>query len=170
MNNHWAGTIQRYLDGQSNAEEITALQQELSEDADLRDLYLDYVNLDVALGAAAEKATLTGSEIGRTASFPPTRSRTSPQSWRWLAAAAACAALIAFFVRSKPRHSAPARPDIAATIASTQSAIARLSVEPAPSPASWTSPTASLLNPPVLLQWRQAEPVPKSQTPTPQPS
>lgn len=170
MNNHWHEQIQRHLNGQSSAEEAAAMHRALSEDAELRALYVDYANLDVALGAAAEKAVLTESEIGTTVNFPPFRSRTPPQSWRWLAAAAACAALIAFFVLSKPRHSAPASPDIAATIASTQSAIARLSVEPAPSPATWTSPTASLLNPPLLLQWRQAEPVPKSQTPTPQPS
>ncbi len=170
MKNHWHEQIQRHLNGQSSAEEAAAMHQALSDDAELRALYVDYANLDVALGAAADKTIFGGDELDRTVNFPPARSWRSPQSWRWLAAAAACATAIAFFVLSKPRHSAPARPDIAATIASTQSAIARLSVEPVSSLPWWTSPTASLLNPPVLRQWRQAEPVPKPQTPTPQPS
>lgn len=170
MKTHWHEHIQRYLNGQSSAEEAAALHQALNEDAELRSLYVDYANLDVALGVAAENADFTEDEFGKTLSFPTTRSRSSPRSWQWLAAAAACAALIGFFVLAKSRESAPARPDIAATIAATQSAISRLSVEPAASPSLWTSPTASLLAPPVLLQWHRAEPLPKSQTPTPQPS
>jgi anti-sigma factor RsiW len=149
MKNDWHEQIQRYVDGKSSDQEAAALQQALTEDGELREYYLDYVNLEVALGDAAENSLLMGNEIGRTAIFPKPSAGTSSQSWGWLAAAAACVALLVFVLLSaKHREPEPTRPDFAATFASTQRAIAQLSLEPA-SPFAWTtSPTASLLSPP----------------------
>ena len=53
MNNDWHAQIQCYMNGQAGAEEVAALQAALQADAGLRALYLDYMNLDAALGAAA---------------------------------------------------------------------------------------------------------------------
>ena len=148
MNAHWHEQIQRCMTGDAAPEEIAALQQALKNDAELRALYLDYMNLDVALGAAAEMAASAENEIGRTTAFPQPTARPSPHYWRWLAAAAACAALIVSAMLPKHRDASRARPDIAAIISSTQSAIARLSVEPPSLFPAWASPTASLLDPP----------------------
>jgi anti-sigma factor RsiW len=153
MKNDWHEQIQRYVDGKSSDQEAAALHQALTDDAALRALYLDYVNLEVALVDAAERSLLRGNEIDRTATFPNPSAAKSPRAWRWLAAAAACVALLVFVVlSSKRREPEPTRPDVAATFASTQRAIAKLSLEPA-SPLAWsTSPTASLLAPPPAPQ------------------
>ena len=148
MKNHWHEQIQRYVDGQSSAEEAAALQAALNEDAALRALYLDYMNLDVALGAAAEAVVIAEEGAGRTTRFPSPFPQPSLHYGRWLAATAACAALVLLAILPRHRQAAPARPDIAATISSTQSAIARLSVEPSSSFPSWMSPTGSLLDQP----------------------
>ena len=148
MKNHWHEQIQRHLNGQSSTEEAAALHEALNEDAELRALYLDYMNLDVALGAAAEMATIVENGTDRTTTFPQPPARLSPHYWRWLAAAAACAALVVFAMLPKHRDASRARPDIAAIIASTQSHIARLSIEPPTLFPAWASPTASLLDPP----------------------
>ena len=148
MNAHWHEQIQRCMTGDATPEEIAALQQTLKDDAELRALYLDYLNLDVALGAAAEAVAITENGIGKTTTFPQPPARLSPHHWRWLAAAAACAALVVFAMLPKPRDASRARPDIAAIISSTQSAIARLSIEPPSLFPAWASPTASLLDPP----------------------
>jgi len=146
MKSNWHETIQRYLDGLLSAEEVTELHEALYENAELRALYLDYINLDVALGTAAEAALLGENGIGKTAIFPRPPARLSTPSWRWLGATAACAALVVFAMLSTHRDSSRARPDIDATLSSTQSAIARLSVEPASPLPAWMSPTASLLD------------------------
>ena len=65
MKRYWHEQIQRYVAGESTQEETIALQQALKDDAELRALYLDYLNLDVALGAAAEAEAMTGNGIGR---------------------------------------------------------------------------------------------------------
>ena len=70
MKNHWHEQIQRYVNGQASAEEAAALQAALNEDAELRALYLDYMNLDVALGAAAEAATIAENGIARDRDIP----------------------------------------------------------------------------------------------------
>src|SRR4051794_1475730 len=59
MREHWQEQVQRYVDGQSSAEEIAALDAALSEDAALRAWFVDLMNLDVALGAAADAAAMT---------------------------------------------------------------------------------------------------------------
>ena len=101
------------LNGQASAEEAAALQAALNEDAELRALYLDYMNLDVALGAAAEAATITENGMGGIATFPRSPAQSSPHYWRWLAAAAAaCAALVMFgdaAQTSQPFADAPGR-------------------------------------------------------------
>jgi len=146
MKEHWHEQIQRCVSGDSTQEEAAALQQALKDDAELRALYLDYVNLDVALGVAAEAAAITETGIGKIAMHPPPSAWPILHHWRWLAAAAACAALIVIL----PRHrvSSGARQDFDATISSTQNAIARLSFEPASSLPEWMSPTASMLQSP----------------------
>ena len=147
MKNHWHEQIQRYVNGQAGTEEAAALQAALNEDADLRALYLDYMNLDVALGAAAEAATVTESEIGGMPARPCSLARSSPHYWRWLAAGA-CAAFVVFALL--PGHRIPSRtpPDVAAACTSVQEAIARLSIEPPSSFPAWVSPTASMLDQP----------------------
>ena len=152
MNAHWHEQIQRCMAGDATPEEIAALQQALKDDAELRALYLDYMNLDVALGAAAEAATITENRAGRTVTFPRPFARSSPRYWRWFAAAAACVALVVFVMLPRHRDSSRARPDLAATISSSRSAIARFSVEPPSLFPAWASPTASMLDQPRIPQ------------------
>ena len=64
------------------------------------------------------------------------------------ALAAGVALLLVTVVISTRREPSRARPEIAAIISSTQSHIARLSVEPPSLFPAWASPTASLLDPP----------------------
>ena len=149
MNAHWHDQIQRCLAGNATPEEIAALQQALKDDAELRALYLDYLNLDVALGSAAEAAALPESEAGRIATFPPPP---APHYWRWLGATAACAALVMLAILPKHRDGPRLQPDVAAAISTAHNAIAGLSVElPSTLPA-WISPTASLLEQSIISQ------------------
>jgi hypothetical protein len=152
MKHEWHEQIQRHVSGQSSAEEAAALQQALHEDAELRDLYLDYVNLEAALGAAAQRMTFAGYENERTATFSQPSAWSSRRSGRWLAAAAAGLILAIFLVLPKHRDPAPPHPDVAAAIASTQGAIARMSFTPPSSASLGTSPTASLLDSPGIPQ------------------
>ena len=147
MNRHWHEQIQRYVNGQSSNEEIVALHQALTEDAELRALYLDYINLDATLGAIARAAPVAH-VTGRQAADPRPLVRRAPRSWRWIAAAAACAATVLFILPSHLRDKPRARPDIGAVTAAAHSAVARLYAEAAPIVPAWMSPTASLLDPP----------------------
>ena len=52
----WNDLTQRHLAGIASPEEATTLEEALKTDADLRSLYVDYANLDMALGASAEAA------------------------------------------------------------------------------------------------------------------
>jgi hypothetical protein len=146
MRNHWHEQIQRYVNGQAGAGEVAALQAALDEDADLRALYLDYMNLDVALGAAAEAATGADGAIGGITTCQRSPDQSSRHYRRWLAAAAACTALLVFALL--PGHHKPSRapPDIVAACSSAQEAIARLFVEPPSSFPAWVSPTAPMLD------------------------
>ena len=140
MKEHWQEQILRHANGQSSAEESAALEAALHDDAELRAWYLDYMNLDVALGAAAEAAAGAENGFGGAA--------TSPQHWRWLATAAACAALFLVAALLAHRPPPPERPDVAAACASVQSAIERLSIEVPSSFPAWASPTAGMLEQP----------------------
>jgi hypothetical protein len=152
MKNHWHEQIQRYVNGQAGAQEAAALQAALNADAELRALYLDYMNLDVALGAAAA-TTITEDGLGGITTFPGSPAQSSPHYGRWLAAAAACAALLVFAMVSRHRNPSQTRPDLAAACSSAQEAIAGLSVElPASFPA-WASPTDSMLDQPRIPKW-----------------
>ena len=53
MNHDWHDLIQRYIAGTLADHDALALQDALKSDEDLRALYLDYMNLDVALEAHA---------------------------------------------------------------------------------------------------------------------
>jgi hypothetical protein len=152
MKDRWHERIQRQVSGLASAEEAGALQAAMWEDGELRALYLDYMNLDAALGAAAAAVTSTEDETGRRATFPGTTARVSPQYWRWLAATAAGAALVLLVLFPRQRDASRERADIAAAISATQNAIARLSVETASSLPAWMSPTAALLEQPDFPQ------------------
>jgi len=153
MKDHWHEQIQRYVNGQSSEEEATALHEALAEDAELRALYLDYINLDVALGAAAAvAAAVTEIEAGQAGSRARPFPLLSSHPWRWIAATAACAVLVVLLMPPGHRDSSRRRPDFAVTISSAQRAIARLSYEPGTSIPTWMSPTASLLDQPRFPQ------------------
>ena len=139
--------IQRYLDGLASPEETIALQEALKESAEMRAGYLDYVNLDVTLGALADAAAIEE----RTIIEIPVAQR-APFQWRAFAAAAAflILALIAGLLTHR-KHS-PARPDLVAAIESTQRAIAQMPPPPASPLPAWMSPTASMLDQPKGFQ------------------
>jgi len=86
MKSHWHETIQQYVDGQSSAEETVALFNGLNEDADLRALYLDYMNLDMALGAMADAVAVEENGSNRMTSL---HEASVGALWRWAAAATA---------------------------------------------------------------------------------
>jgi anti-sigma factor RsiW len=151
LKSHWHEQIQRYINGLASPSEAAALQAALSQDAELRALYLDYMNLDAALSATAETMTFTENGRNGIATFPGPHLRSSPSSWRWLAAAATCAALIILVLLPGHRTSSRARKDLA-VISSTQSAIERLSVKPPSLFPDWASPTASMLTPSPILK------------------
>ncbi|HEY2572481.1 MAG TPA: hypothetical protein VGH65_00385 [Verrucomicrobiaceae bacterium] len=151
MRHHWHEQVLRYMNGQSSAEEAATLQEALIEGVELRALYLDYMNLDVALAAAAEMAEIAENGLGRTKTFPRRLAR-SPQHWRRLVATAACAALVVLAMLAKHRGTSRARTHIDAIISSTQSHIARLSVEPPSLFPPWASPTDSLLDQPHISE------------------
>jgi anti-sigma factor RsiW len=152
MKSHWHETIQRHVDGQTSAEEAVALFKGLNEDPDLRALYLDYMNLDMALSALADAVAVKDSVSDRMTSLHEARAGAPPPLWRWAAAAAAIAAVILFAMlprAPKPLHIGQ---DAAAAITSSQNAIARLSFDTASALPAWMSPTASLLEPPTIPQ------------------
>lgn len=151
MNDHWHEQIQRYVSGQSSEEEASALHEALAEDAELRALYLDYINLDVALGAAAAAAITeiaAGPAGSRARPFP----LFSSHPWRWIAATAACAVLVVLRMPPGHRDASRPRPDFAVTMSSAQRAVARLSYEPETPLPTWMSPTASFLDQPRFPQ------------------
>ena len=131
MSEIWHEQIQRCLDGRATAEEFSALQRAMKDDACLCGLYLDYANLDVALEDAATRS--------------PVRSRKAHSPRWWLAAAAALAVLFGFMVFPRQRTNSAANSEISAAIASTQAAIARLSTAPVSETPIWSSPTDSLI-------------------------
>jgi ferric-dicitrate binding protein FerR (iron transport regulator) len=139
--------IQRHLDGRATPEESAALQQALKESAEMRARFLDYVNLDVTLGAVADAAAVEGSTI---VEIPV--ARRLPIWWRAFAAAAMClASVVIAGLLAHHKHSS-ARPDLAAAIESTQKAIAQMPPPPLASLPDWISPTASLLEQPEGFQ------------------
>jgi hypothetical protein len=87
MNTDWHKLIQGYLAGTITDGEAQMLQDTLKRDADLADLYLSYVNLDVALEAKAEAAEM--SLPGDRVVVPLTTRSKGWLSWRPLTAAAA---------------------------------------------------------------------------------
>ena len=87
MNHDWHDLVQRYIAGTLTDDEALALQNALKCDKDLRALYLDYMNLDVALGSHADSRTAVN-EMLASPSTPPS-SPVRWLSWRPLTAAAA---------------------------------------------------------------------------------
>lgn len=144
MRTDWHGLIQRHIAGAATAREAAALGEALHADAGLRALYLDYMNLDVALEAAADAVTGMGTMSPESATLPQPAPGRCFHLWPW-AAAAACAALILLTALPGHRSSPSPRPDAAVTISSARQAIARLSLEPAPALPAWMSPTAPML-------------------------
>lgn len=91
MNADWHQLIQRYMNGVATDEETKNLQQALKTDPELRVLYLDYINLDIALEAKAE-ANEANSELGCIVDLKKAAPLAAGR-WKPLAAAAAVAAL-----------------------------------------------------------------------------
>ena len=90
MSQNWHDVIQCYLDDRATSDEAVTLERALKDDAELRALYLDYVNLDVALEAMAAVAEAGPVKIVAA----PIMSRMAHLPWRpILAAAAACIVL-----------------------------------------------------------------------------
>jgi len=147
MSGHDEELMQRHLDGCATPEESSALQETLKENAELRARYLDYVNLDVALSALADAAAVE-EEI------PNVTPMLERPRFQWRAFAAAAAVLASVFVAGLLIHRkpSPARPDLAAAIASTEKAIAQMPVPPSSPLPEWISPTASMLEPPKGFQ------------------
>jgi len=88
MNHDWHDLIQRYIAGTLKDDEAVALQNALKSDNDLRALYLDYMNLDVALGSHAESRAAVN-EILASPIAGETKRPARWLSWRPLTAAAA---------------------------------------------------------------------------------
>ena len=145
MSIYWHELIQRHMSGHSSAEESAALHEALKNDAELRSLYLDYMNLDVALGAIANAAPVERHRAGSPANIPYPWAQRPARRWRWLAPAAACAALVLFGVYSGRRIAAPAPPGLGEATTSARTAIARLRTPVPPPIPTWMSPTSSLL-------------------------
>ncbi len=140
--------IQRHVDGRAMADEAPALQQALKDNAELHALYLDYMNLDVALEAVADAEAVEETTGNEMPVAPPFRFR-----WRsWAAAAAACLTLALIVNLPTGRKPSPVRPDPAVAIESIQNAIARMPVPTASALPAWMSPTASMLDEPRIPQ------------------
>ncbi len=92
MTTNWHDLIQRYISGTITEAETEALEQQLKTDAALRDWYLDALNLDSALEAAAESAQTALSlpvPFSQRALTPAGAASTLWFAWRPLTAAAA---------------------------------------------------------------------------------
>jgi hypothetical protein len=92
MTTNWHDLIQRYISGTITEAETEALEQQLKTDPVLRDWYLDALNLDSALEAAAESAQTALSlpvPLSQRALTPVGPTSTRWQGWRPLTAAAA---------------------------------------------------------------------------------
>jgi hypothetical protein len=152
MKDHWHEQVQRYVSGQANAKEAAALEAAMNENAELRTLYLDYMNLDAALGALADAATIPENGTSKTTTFARTTAQLLPHYWRRVAVTAGGAALVMLLLLPRHPDSSRERAIIAATISATQNAVARFSVETTSSLPAWMSPSASLLEPPDFSQ------------------
>jgi len=149
MNDRWHEQIQRHMNGQSSAEESAALCEALNRDADLRSLYLDYMNLDATLGAMAEAEATAVFGADGPAILRPAQPRPGWHHWLWLAPSAASAALVILFgVIAEHRASSSSRADIGELTSSARTAISRLRPDMPPPIPAWMSPTAPLLREP----------------------
>jgi hypothetical protein len=105
MNHDWHDLIQRYIAGTLLDNEVLALQDGLKSNKALRSLYLDYMNLDVALGSHAESRAAVNKVF--TSRMTGETSRASGWlSWRPLVAAAAVMVLAAVMVWTREKASA----------------------------------------------------------------
>ena len=91
MNHDWHDLIQRYIAGTLADDDALALQNALKSDKDLRALYLDYINLDVALEAHAGSREAVNEMLASPRTEPSRPLRWL--SWRPLTAAAVVALL-----------------------------------------------------------------------------
>ena len=92
MTTNWHDLIQRYISGTITEAETEALEQQLKTDPVLRDWYLDALNLDSALEAAAESAQTALSlpvPLSQRVLTPVGATSTRWQGWRPLTAAVA---------------------------------------------------------------------------------
>jgi hypothetical protein len=92
MNTNWHDLIQRYISGTITDAEAQSLEEQLKSDPELRDWYLDALNLDSALEATAESAQTALSlpvPLSQRALAPARPGSARWFSWRPLTAAAA---------------------------------------------------------------------------------
>jgi anti-sigma factor RsiW len=136
-----------YLDGTIPDADFGKLQAVLRESAEARQTLRGLATVDAKLqdlGALSKRAK----ELLVMPHSAPARSRFKLLVWGSVFAAAACVALALTGSLFRPVKPSRPGPDVAATINSAQDAIARLSIEPPSLFPAWTSPTASLLEPP----------------------
>ncbi len=103
MNTQWLDLIQRYADGRADVEEVGELQKAMKADPELRARFVDYMNLDASLSAAASAREAS---IGTMKSLPKTP-RPIWLQWRPLAWAALVplAGLCVWFAAHPSGHS-----------------------------------------------------------------
>lgn len=78
----WRDHMQRYADGRASPEEVAALQNALRGDPELRAQFLDYLNLDESLAAAAATREAV-STVGLNVRPRETRRFLWPPRWLW---------------------------------------------------------------------------------------
>lgn len=105
MNHDWHDLIQRYIAGTLPDNEALELQDALKSNKALRALYLDYMNLDVALGAHAESQAVVNKVLTSRMTGETSRAL-GWLSWRPLVAAAAVMVLAAVLVWTREKTSA----------------------------------------------------------------
>lgn len=99
MNKDWHDVIQQYIAGTLPDDEALTLQNALKSDAELRVIYLDYINLDVALGTHAESRAAVIEVLSSPMAGETSRS-IRWLTWRPLTAAAAAGILFGMFCTS----------------------------------------------------------------------
>jgi hypothetical protein len=89
--------ILEYVSGRASAEGIAELEAALKSDPEFREYFLEYLNVDGALGAlgaqGVEGEMGVGGELGKVLDFPAVRRRASWWSWGKVAAVAAFAGI-----------------------------------------------------------------------------
>lgn len=107
MNHDWHDLIQRCIAGKLPDDEARALQDALKSNKELRALYLDYTNLDVALESHVESRAA----VNEVLASPTHGERRRPSGWgSWLPLGAAAALMVLAAVMVWTREKVPVLP------------------------------------------------------------